>query len=266
MLHVHAATVLAGGRAILDDVSLHLTSGAVTAIIGPNGAGKSTLLGVCSGGLKPDQGTVHIGGVDLRRLSVKEAARRRAVMPQDVTVAFPFTVRDVVAMGRTPWATTAKENEEIVTATLHLSGLTAFAEREVTNLSGGERARVALARVIAQATPISADSVLLLDEPTAAMDISHAEATMRLMRTLAGKGAAVGIVVHDLDAAASYADRVVLMSKGRIRATGTPREVCTAELLSEVYATPIDVVDREGGIRVFPRRDVLLTNSLGTDV
>ena len=173
MLRVARASVLIGNRAILDDVSLRLAPGSVTAIIGPNGAGKSTLLGVCSGTLKPNPGSVHIGETELRELSVKEAARRRAVMPQDVTVAFPFTVRDVVAMGRTPWGTPAKEDADIVTATLQQCELEEFAEREITSLSGGERARAALARVIAQATPITRASVILLDEPTAAMDIAR---------------------------------------------------------------------------------------------
>src|SRR5699024_7280735 len=176
MLRVARASVLIGNRAILDDVSLRLAPGSVTAIIGPNGAGKSTLLGVCSGALKPHPGSVRIGETELRELSVKEAARRRAVMPQDVTVAFPFTVRDVVAMGRTPWGTSAKEDADIVTATLQQCELEEFAEREITSLSGGERARAALARVIAQATPITRASVILLNEPTAAMDIAHAEA------------------------------------------------------------------------------------------
>lgn len=254
MLRVARASVLIGNRAILDEVSLHLAPGSVTTIIGPNGAGKSTLLGVCSGALKPNSGRVHIGETELRELSVKEAARRRAVMPQDVSVAFPFTVRDVVAMGRTPWGTSAKEDADIVTDTLRLCELGDFAEREITSLSGGERARAALARVIAQATPITSASVILLDEPTAAMDIAHAEATMRLLRTLARQGAAIGIVVHDLDAAASYADEVVLMSQGRVRASGPAAEVCTARVLSEVYETPIDVVEVEGGVRVLPRR------------
>ncbi len=257
MLRVARASVLIGNRAILDDVSLRLAPGSVTAIIGPNGAGKSTLLGVCSGTLKPNPGSVHIGETELRELSVKEAARRRAVMPQDVTVAFPFTVRDVVAMGRTPWGTPAKEDADIVTATLQQCELEEFAEREITSLSGGERARAAHARVIAQATPITRASVILLDEPTAAMDIAHAEATMQLLRTLARQGAAIGIVVHDLDAAASYADEVVLMSQGRVRASGPPDQVCTARVLSEVYETPIDVVEYAEGVRVLPRRPAL---------
>lgn len=253
-LTVTGASVIIDAHAILDDVSLSFRPGEVTAIIGPNGAGKSTLLGVASGTIKPTRGHIRIGSSDLHRLSAKDAARRRAVMPQDVTVAFPFTVREVVAMGRTAWGTSAAANDEIVSETLDLTELRQFADREITTLSGGERQRVALARIIAQSTPIGPESILLLDEPTAAMDISHAETTLRIMQGVAAQGAAVGIVVHDLDAAASYADTIVVMSQGRIEAVGTSAEVCTPELLSAVYRTPINAFTHNGHVRVLPSR------------
>lgn len=247
-------SVIINHRTILDAVSLAFEPGNVTAIIGPNGAGKSTLLSVCAGHIRPTYGSVRIGASDVSRLGSKQAARKRAVMPQDVTVAFPFTVREVVAMGRTSSGTTSKQDAKIVTETLRATELTRFADREITTLSGGERQRVALARIIAQATPIGPTSILLLDEPTSAMDISHAEATLRIMRHVAAQGAAVGIVVHDLDAAASYADTIVLMSDGKIEAIGPPSQVCTPNQLSKVYATPIDVISHGDGLRVLPQR------------
>ena len=247
-------TVSLGGARILDDVSLTVASGTVTAIIGPNGAGKSTLLAAAAGYLRPEAGTVHLGGVNLGRLSTRDAARRRAVMPQNADVAFPFTVQEVVAMGRTARGTSSHEDRQIVTDALVLTGLTAFAHREVPTLSGGERQLTALARVVAQATPVEPDSVVLLDEPTAAMDIAHAERTMHLTRTLAARGAAIVVVLHDLDAAAAYADRLVLMSQGRSHSTGTVREVCTERNLSRVYGTGIEVFEHGGRLRISPER------------
>jgi len=250
-------SVRLGRRDILDDVSLTVSAGQITAIIGPNGAGKSTLLAVAAGQLTPAAGSVCLGEDDLHRLPVREAARRRAVMPQDSTVAFGFTVREVVALGRSAWRRSGADDARVVDDALARVGLTAFAEREVPTLSGGERQLTALARVIAQATPVGAESVILLDEPTSAMDVAHAEATLTLMRELAADGAGIVIVLHDLDAAAAYADRLVLMQHGGVRAVGSVAEVCTPELLSEVYGTPIDVFRHADRLRVTPLRSAI---------
>ncbi|WP_082418182.1 heme ABC transporter ATP-binding protein [Flaviflexus massiliensis] len=257
MLEIHEASVVYDGHAVLDRASLSFTPGKVTAIIGPNGAGKSTLLNVGAGHLQPSSGSVTLDGRDIKSFTTKEAARRRAVMPQDVTVAFPFTVREVVAMGRTPWDTPTTDNDEIVDAALDLTDLDPFTDREMTTLSGGERQRVALARIIVQAAPIGPQSILLLDEPTAAMDIGHAEETLSLTRRLASQGATVGVVIHDIDAALSYADQVVLMSHGKIDIVGPAAEVCTAEALTRVYNTPIDVISVGGSMRVLPKRPAI---------
>lgn len=252
-LTVADATVRIGAATLLDAVSITAPPACLTAIIGPNGAGKSTLLAVAAGERRPTSGAVFLGGTPIAQLSVRQLARRRAVMPQDTTVAFPFTVREVVAMGRTAHGPRA-DGDAIVDETLTTAGLLALRDRQVTTLSRGELQRVALARTIAQATPITRDSVILLDEPTAAMDIAHAEETLVLARDLARRGAAVVAVLHDLDAAAAYADQVVLLNQGRVRQVGTVAEVCTADLLSEVYQTPIDVHTRGGRPRVGPRR------------
>lgn len=253
-LTVSGATVEAGRSTILQDADLTLRSGEVTVIIGPNGAGKSTLLAVAAGERRPQRGSVDLDGDDLTSLSVKELAKRRAVMPQDTAVAFPFTVREVVAMGRTVWHESAATADALAMDALQRIGLASFANRTITTLSGGEHQLIAFARVIAQITPVTTDSVVLLDEPTAAMDVAHAEAALSMARDLADQGAAVGIVLHDLDAAAAYADRLVLLSEGRVRSTGPVTEVCDEVLLSEVYAAPIEVYNHNGNVRVAPRR------------
>lgn len=253
-LDVKDATVAIEGREILSHVDLPLAPGRVTAVIGPNGAGKSTLLAVAAGHLKPTAGTVWLGSTEARKVHHAVAARTRAVMPQDSTVAFAFTVQEIVEMGRTPWRKLKTDDEGAVQAALDLTGLASLAERDITTLSGGERQRAALARVIAQATPVGSGSVILLDEPTSAMDVAHTESALALMRELASRGAAVGVVLHDLDAAASYADQLVLLEKGRVRASGTPAEVCQADVLSEVYGTDVEVIHAGGRLRVGPLR------------
>lgn len=251
-LTIDNVSVKLGGKQILSEVAAHCPAGAVTVLIGPNGAGKSTLLAVAAGERKPLTGSVTIGQDRLADLSVKQLAQRRAVMPQETIVAFPFTVREVVTMGRI--ALTSRSDDDAVMQALTLAGITEFADRTVDTLSGGEHQRVAFARVIAQAMPVGSDSVILLDEPTAAMDIAHAEATLTLARDLAHRGAAVVMVLHDLDAAAAYADQLILLHHGRIYRAGTVAEVCTAEQLSEVYGTAIEVVDHDGRLRVAPHR------------
>lgn len=253
-LTVLNATVTVHHRPILDRASVTFKPGIVTAVIGPNGAGKSTLLAVAAGHLKPATGQVLLGTEDIHHLSPKLVARRRAVMPQDTLVAFPFTVREVVAMGRSPWTTSDAINRKIITDTLKRTELIPFADREITTLSGGERQRTAFARIIAQATPVSNNSVILLDEPTSAMDIAHAEATLTHLQELAHAGVAVGAVLHDLNAAAAYADEVFLLDHGRVIAAGPVTDVCTSEILSSVYRTPIDIFSRCGRLHITPVR------------
>lgn len=226
------------GRTILDSVSIDVDAGEVHALVGPNGAGKSTLFGVLAGDITPASGAVELDGQPVDDIRPQLLARQRAVLLQENTVTFPFTAEQVVRMGRAPWARTpaADADDEAVASAMAATEVLALADRSVTSLSGGERARVALARVLAQAT-----DVLLLDEPTAALDLKHHEDVMRLIRTQAEAGAAVAIVLHDLNAALAHADRVTLLSSGRVAATGTPAEVLTAARIEEVYGQPVDV-------------------------
>ncbi|MYW02777.1 heme ABC transporter ATP-binding protein [Streptomyces sp. SID3343] len=231
------------GRNLVDGVSLTVRHGEIVAVLGPNGAGKSTLLGLLTGDLTPHHGLVRIADRPIADYSQRELALRRGVLPQAVTLSFPFTVDEVVRMGRAPHAGLAYEEseDEIVARCLAETDVSHLLERAYPSLSGGERARVSLARVLAQGAP-----VLFLDEPTAALDLKHTEDVLRLARARARKGDAVVIVLHDLNLAAAYADRIALMARGRLVACGAPAEVCTAPLLSELYGHPVDVMKRPG--------------------
>ncbi|MET9486941.1 heme ABC transporter ATP-binding protein [Nocardia sp. NPDC006630] len=229
-----------GGRRVLDGVDFEVIAGQIVALVGPNGAGKSTLLDALAGELHPTEGTVELDGKPLTAWAPVDMARRRAVLPQNHTVGFPFTAREVVAMGRAPWARTERQDldEQRIAAALAATDVEHLAGRTFPALSGGERARVALARVLAQDT-----ATLLLDEPTAALDLGHQEQVLHLARARATAGAAVVVVLHDLGVAAAYADRVAVLEAGRIAADGPPREVLTTALLTRVYQHPVDVFD-----------------------
>jgi iron complex transport system ATP-binding protein len=245
--------VTRGARRVLDGVTLDVLAGQVLVLVGPNGAGKSTLLAALAGELPAASGVVELDGAPLTRWTPTQMAQRRAVLPQTHSVGFGFPAADVVAMGRAPWARTARQadDERLVAAAMTTADVAAFADRPFTALSGGERARVALARVLAQDT-----ATLLLDEPTAALDLGHQETVMRLARSRAGHGAAVVVVLHDLAMAAAYADRVAILDAGRLAAVGAPREVLTASLLTGVYRHPVEVLDHPvtGAQLVLPAR------------
>lgn len=255
---VRGVSVSLGGASILDGVDLDARPGELLALVGPNGAGKSTLLGVVSGDVAPDSGTVEIAGRPLTSWTLKHLARERSVLLQHSAVSFPFTVQQVVEMGRAPWAGTAQEAEddEAVADAVLRTDLARHLPRTVPSLSGGERARAALARILAQRTRI-----LLLDEPTAALDIRHQEDVLRLARERADAGDAVVVVLHDLSLAAAFADRVCLLSEGRVVAEGPPASVFTEELLSRVYEHPLEVLTHpsDGTLIVLPRRGARAT-------
>ncbi len=243
-----------GGRPILDGVDLDVRSGEVLALVGPNGAGKSSLLSLLSGDLEPDHGRVEVDGQPVSHWTTVELALRRGVLLQQVDLSFPFTVLQVVRMGRSPWAGLEQEDDDdlAVLDAMVETDVTDLADRVYMSLSGGERARAALARVLAQRP-----GILLLDEPTAALDIRHQEQVLSLARCRAEQGDAVAVVMHDLGLAAAHADRIVVLSHGQVRAQGAPRDVMTAELLSEVYECPIETLThpRTGGVLVLPWRD-----------
>lgn len=226
------------GRTILDDASIAIRAGEIHALVGPNGAGKSTLFGVLAGDVAAQTGSVTLDEAPIAGIRPHALARARAVLLQENAVSFPFTAEQVVRMGRAPWARTesAEQDDDRVAAAMAATEVTPLASRTVTSLSGGERARVALARVLAQST-----GIVLLDEPTAALDLKHHEEVMRLIRAQADAGVAVSLVLHDLNAALAHADRVTLLADGRVAASGTAAEVLTAERIEQVYGQPVDV-------------------------
>ncbi|MEU4557522.1 heme ABC transporter ATP-binding protein [Actinoplanes sp. NPDC023936] len=245
-------SVRLGGREVVAGVDLHADPGEVVALVGPNGAGKSTLLAALAGDVAYT-GRVEIDGREIGSYKAVELARRRSVLPQKATLSFPFNVGEVIRMGRAPWAGRPEgdDDEDAVTEAMKWTETSAFAERPFPALSGGEQARVALARVLAQRTP-----VLLLDEPTAALDLRHQELVMAAARARASDGAAVVVVLHDLGLAAAYADRAYVLAAGRVRRSGPPAEVFTGELLSDVYQHHVEVIDhpRTGTPLIVPHR------------
>lgn len=239
---------------VVHDVSLQLRPGAVTALIGPNGSGKSTVLRALARLHPVDGGTVHVGASEARALSAREFARTVAMLSQSRPHPSGLEIRDVVAFGRHPhrarFSGVSDADRAAIDSALALAGLVEMAHRAVDELSGGELQRVWLATCLAQDT-----GILLLDEPTNHLDLRYQIETLDLVRDLADRGTALGVVLHDLGHAASVADEVILLHYGRVRATGLPSEVLTSENLSEVYGLHIDtVVDEDTGhVRVLPR-------------
>jgi iron complex transport system ATP-binding protein len=225
-----------GGAILLQGVSLAVQPGEVLVLVGPNGAGKSTLMNVISGDLAPTSGEVMLDGRAISSYRPNELALRRAVLPQQSLLQFAFTVREVVEMGRTPHDDTADELREHVQRALERTEMIPFADRIYPSLSGGEKARAQLGRVLAQETPL-----LLLDEPTASLDIRHQQHVMHLAQDVAAEGGSVVAVIHDLNLAASAAHRIALLHRGRIVADGPPWVVMDEKQLSEVYQCPIAV-------------------------
>ena len=221
------------GKTLLDGVSLAVRGGELVGVVGPNGAGKTTLLKALSGDLALDEGCVYIDERPLSDFSPRELARRRAVMPQISYLPFLFTAREVVRMGRAPWEGERGEREHGARLTDYAMGLTDtrdFAVREYPSLSGGEQSRVTLARVLAQETPI-----LLIDEPTAHLDLRHQHLVLQLARELASEGAAVVAVLHDLNLAAMYADTALILHRGRAVTCGPVEAALDPAVLTPVF-------------------------------
>jgi iron complex transport system ATP-binding protein len=251
MITATDVSVTLDGRAVLTDITLEVHPGEVLALVGPNGAGKSTLLSVLSGERHPDAGTVTLDDRPLSAYSPLELARKRSVLTQENTLSFPFRVREVLEMGRSPWARTPQldDDERALAAAADRADVGALLDRRFTELSGGERARVSLARVLAQDT-----AIVFLDEPTAALDLRHQEDVLRVARELAAEGRAVVVVLHDLSLAGAVADRVGLLDAGRLVALGPPGKVLTASGLSRVYGVKVEVFERDGTLLVVPLR------------
>jgi iron complex transport system ATP-binding protein len=234
-LDIRGADAGYGAEVVLSGVDLHVGPGEMLALIGPNGSGKSTLLRLASGVLRPRAGHVTVDGMDLSTLAPKTRAQRIAVVPQESQVPTGLLVREMVALGRTPYLRTllgpTARDREAVGASISAVGIESLADRLVDELSGGERQRVILARALAQ-QPL----LLLLDEPTANLDLHYQVAMLELVRGLSrASGLAVVAAVHDLQLAALYCDRVALLNRGKIVSHGSPETVLTAPLLLETF-------------------------------
>ncbi len=216
----------------LSGVSLDLRRGEMVGLIGPNGAGKSTLLNAIAG-LNKQSGHVSLGGVEMAALDSNERARRVALQPQFVDSAWALSVHDIVSMGRLPWG---DNNQDIIGSVMRQANVEQFARRQVNHLSGGERARVWLARVLA-----NEPEVLLADEPVANLDIHYQKQVMQLLQNYSRSGHAVIIAIHDLSLAARYCDRLCLLNKGKQIKTGNIAEVLDAEILSKVFGVEVYV-------------------------
>lgn len=257
VLSAVGVTVRRGGRALLDDASLTLAPGRVTAVIGPNGAGKSTLLRAVTGDLRPDAGAVSILGRPLGDWPVADLARHRAVLPQESDLSFPFRVEEVVRLGRIPHpgGGDAAPDKIIALDCLAQVDLSALADRVYPTLSGGEKQRVHLARALAQLRPAPgvaapAARALLLDEPTASLDLSHQHEVLRLARDLAKReNVAVLAILHDLNLVLAYADDLVVLKRGRVVASGPVDETLTPALIREVFDVPARLLDLPGQTR-----------------
>jgi len=234
MLSAQNVGVTLSGRTVLDGISLSLTAGHLVALVGPNGAGKTTLLRALAG-LVPSTGSIEIGGDRLSSLPLRERARRFGYLPQGHVVHWPLPARDVVALGRYPHGATdparlSPRDEQAVMRAMQATNVVEFAERPVTQLSGGERSRVALARVLAVEAP-----VVLADEPTASLDPRYQIDVMINLRNAADRGVLVLVVTHDLGLAARFADTVLVLSNGRLAAQGKPNEALSDQLMADVF-------------------------------
>ena len=237
-IDIRAVSVEISGRRLVDQVTMSVRQGEVLALVGPNGAGKSTLMKVVSGDLPPTHGDVLIDGRSISDFQPKDLALRRAVLPQQTFLQFSFTTREVIEMGRSARQGRAERerDEEVVGAAMARTETVELQQRTFPTLSGGEQARVTLARVLAQEAPI-----LLLDEPTAALDLSHQQMVMEIARDLAREGSTVVAILHDLNLAASYADKMAIMHHGKLATFAEPWEALDPVLLSDVFDCPIAV-------------------------
>lgn len=242
-------TVSIRGRAVplIEDISLAITPGEFIAIVGANGAGKSTILKALSGDIIPDEGEVLMNGRPLPQWRMKDRAQVRAVLPQSSVLNAPFTALEIVLMGRAPHIRGIEQahDYDIARKALAAAQVEHLERRTYTTLSGGERQRVQLARVLAQIwEPVNGQSqYLLIDEPTNNLDIAHQHSTLQIARRFAGEGVGVLAILHDLNLASQYADRVVIVNHGRIVAQGTADDVFTSEIIQHAFNISVTITN-----------------------
>ncbi|MFW5925259.1 MAG: heme ABC transporter ATP-binding protein [Myxococcota bacterium] len=246
-IEVHGLRHAYGQRVVLDGVDLAVRPGELVALVGPNGAGKSTLLRLLLGFLQPAGGEVRLLGEEVASLARREVARRAAFVPQDHDPGFSFTVREVVAMGRTPWLGRFRperaEDVRAIEQAMRDADVLDMGDRRFPELSGGERQRVLLARAFAQDTP-----VLALDEPNASLDLKHSLDLLGRVRERAAQGAAAIAALHDLSLAARFCDRIIMLHGGRAVADGPPDQVLTRERMRQVFEVDGELTRTREGV------------------
>ncbi|MBV1878968.1 MAG: heme ABC transporter ATP-binding protein [Pseudomonadales bacterium] len=228
---------------LLDNINLSIEAGSSTALMGPNGAGKSTLLKIFSGQLKAHQGEIIFNNKNLQDWRAIEKAQMMAVLAQENVLEFNFTVTEVVTLGRSPHNSGRIIDQDIVTTALNLVDAGQLAQRYYPHLSGGEKQRVNLARVLAQVwqtTPVG-PRLLILDEPSAAFDLAHQQLLNSIIKEIVSHKVTVLMVVHDLNLAARIVDNIVLLNQGTVQATGTPHQVLTEATIAQVFGIKTEV-------------------------
>lgn len=244
-LQLNNVSVAPWGNALLEDINFTIDPGEVLGVIGPNGAGKTTLLNTIAGDIPLQSGEVLLHGKTYREWERRSLARKLAYLQQLSLLNFPYTVEEVILLGRSPHDTGSTRDREILKEVLQLADITDLRDRLYTCLSGGEKQRVQLARVFSQIWQRSSmeGTLLLLDEPTAALDIQHQQGAADAIKNLAGKGCAVVLVIHDFNAIASLATRVVALKGGKQVAFGKPLDIFTEKFFTEVFAADVAIAE-----------------------
>lgn len=257
MFEAREVSVTVGPKKLLNDVSINVNAGEVVALLGANGAGKSTLLKSLCGDTKLSGGEIRLEDRGLEDWNHYELARKRAVLSQNPTFNFPFTALEVALLGRNPHVQRkeSKRDLEIVSEALNLVEATHLTHQTFPTLSGGEQQRIHLARILAQIwePPAVGARYLLLDEPTASLDLAHQHLTLRVAERLSREKVGVLVVLHDLNLAAAYADRIYLLKNGRIIQTVNVRETLTAESIKEVFDFDVSIIEHNGTSLIVPQ-------------
>jgi iron complex transport system ATP-binding protein len=249
LLEAQSVSMIIGGATLVDGIDLSVRGGEMVAIVGPNGAGKSTLLRMLSGDLRPTTGHVELKQREIRSYPPRELAHHRAMLSQHVTVTFPFTVEEIVHMGAGDAGRASARR--LVDAALSEVGLAHFSDRQLPTLSGGEQQRAHLARVLVQLAcgeALHGPGLLLLDEPTSSLDMRHQIDLVETARRRAEAGTAVVAVLHDLNLAMRFADRILLMHRGKLAVDGGRTEAITAETIRRIFEVDVEIDYTENGI------------------
>jgi iron complex transport system ATP-binding protein len=243
VIELHQAHAAPWGSPLLSDINLCLTPGSILGVIGPNGAGKSSLLQVLCGAVPLSSGTATLLGKPLARWPARARAQRLAMLPQQSLLSFPFTVQEVILLGRTPHQTGTQADQAIATDVMVATDTLSLQHRLYTQLSGGERQRVQLARVLAQIwhDDQHRGRLLLLDEPTSALDLQHQRLVLDVLKQLARQGCTIALVMHDFNLLGSIADQLLTLHRGQPVAQGTPREVLTKTMFHKVFNVDVTI-------------------------